>query len=196
MKNVMPEHALGYDVDAAIAKVDSQERYRGGWWRSVVKPGLEALEADERAENAADVHTLVDTVGREELPGSGQKLNEHTDAPRRPTHLMSGRIGGGRMSTDVDADTEDSPRAYSVGGCRVPPETSLSQLQKHPTSPDIRGTDHFHSGKADVKTRWEQRTGNYARRSNDRVGRDALTHPDPGYRTLTYDHTTKRDAIG
>jgi hypothetical protein len=39
-----------------------------------------AFEADERAENAGGVHTLVDTVGREELPGSGQKLNEHTDA--------------------------------------------------------------------------------------------------------------------
>ena len=48
VKNVMPEHALGYDVDAAIAKVDSQERYRGGWWRSVVKPGLEALDDVEK----------------------------------------------------------------------------------------------------------------------------------------------------
>jgi hypothetical protein len=48
VKNVMPDHTLGYDVDAALAKVDSQGRYRGGWWRSVVKPGLEALDDVEK----------------------------------------------------------------------------------------------------------------------------------------------------
>ena len=48
VRDVMPEHALGYDVDAALAKVGSDERYRGGWWRSVVKPGLEALDDVEK----------------------------------------------------------------------------------------------------------------------------------------------------
>ena len=37
--DVMPEHSLGYDVpDLAPG-----ERYRGSWWRKIVKPGLEAL---------------------------------------------------------------------------------------------------------------------------------------------------------
>lgn len=45
---VMTDHALGYDVDAAIAKVEaSGERYRGAWWRKVVKPGLGALDGVE-----------------------------------------------------------------------------------------------------------------------------------------------------
>jgi len=48
VRGVMPEHALGYDADAAIAKVATEERYRGGWWRSVVKPGLEALDDVEK----------------------------------------------------------------------------------------------------------------------------------------------------
>jgi len=42
---VMADHPLGYDVDAALAKLDaSGERYRGAWWRKVVKPGLGALD--------------------------------------------------------------------------------------------------------------------------------------------------------
>lgn len=39
---VMPGYALGYDVDAALAKVEAGERYRGAWWRRVVRPALEA----------------------------------------------------------------------------------------------------------------------------------------------------------
>lgn len=43
VRAVMPSHPLGYDVDAALAKVDAEgERYRGAWWRRVIKPGLEA----------------------------------------------------------------------------------------------------------------------------------------------------------
>lgn len=40
---VMPEHPLGYDVDGALEKVKAGDRYRGAWWRRVVKPGLKAL---------------------------------------------------------------------------------------------------------------------------------------------------------
>ena len=40
---VMPEHPLGYDVDDALEKVEAGDRYRGAWWRRVVKPGLKAL---------------------------------------------------------------------------------------------------------------------------------------------------------
>lgn len=42
---VMAEHDLGYDSRAAVAKVEtSGERYRGAWWRRVVKPALEQHE--------------------------------------------------------------------------------------------------------------------------------------------------------
>lgn len=36
---VMPDHPLGYDVP----DLEPGERYRGSWWRKVVKPGLNAL---------------------------------------------------------------------------------------------------------------------------------------------------------
>jgi hypothetical protein len=46
---VMPDHPLGYDVDDALAKIeDESARYRGAWWRRVVKPGLEARETVEK----------------------------------------------------------------------------------------------------------------------------------------------------
>lgn len=41
--NVMEQQPAGYDVEGALEKIASGERYRGGWWRNVVKPGLEAL---------------------------------------------------------------------------------------------------------------------------------------------------------
>jgi len=44
VKNVMPDHPLGYDVDAALDKIDAGDRYRGAWWRRIVKPGLKALD--------------------------------------------------------------------------------------------------------------------------------------------------------
>jgi len=48
VRAVMPSHDLGYDAEAAVKKVEtSGERYRGAWWRRVVKP---ALEQDERVE--------------------------------------------------------------------------------------------------------------------------------------------------
>jgi len=39
---VHPDYPLGYDVEAAVEKVETGERYRGAWWRRIVKPGLEA----------------------------------------------------------------------------------------------------------------------------------------------------------
>lgn len=44
VKNVMPGHPLVYDVDAALAKIDAGDRYRGAWWRNVVSPGLKKLD--------------------------------------------------------------------------------------------------------------------------------------------------------
>lgn len=41
---VLPEHPIGYDVP----DLKEGERYRGAWWRRVVKPGLEALEDVEK----------------------------------------------------------------------------------------------------------------------------------------------------
>jgi hypothetical protein len=35
----MPVYSVGYDVPDP----DRDSRYRGGWWRSVVKPGLESF---------------------------------------------------------------------------------------------------------------------------------------------------------
>lgn len=41
VKNVMTEHPAGYDVEKAIEQCETEgERYRGAWWRRVVKPAL------------------------------------------------------------------------------------------------------------------------------------------------------------
>jgi hypothetical protein len=48
VRAVMPDHALGYDVDDALAKLDAGDRYRGAWWRRVVSPGLEARDDVEK----------------------------------------------------------------------------------------------------------------------------------------------------
>jgi hypothetical protein len=37
---VMPEHPLKYDPPESL---ETGDRYRGAWWRNVVKPGLKAL---------------------------------------------------------------------------------------------------------------------------------------------------------
>ena len=44
VSTIHPDYPLGYDVDEALAKVEAGERYRGAWWRRIVKPGLEAAE--------------------------------------------------------------------------------------------------------------------------------------------------------
>ncbi|MFC5973813.1 hypothetical protein ACFPYI_21010 [Halomarina salina] len=41
---VMPKHTVGYDVPDP----ERESRYRGGWWRSVVKPALEEYEDVEK----------------------------------------------------------------------------------------------------------------------------------------------------
>jgi hypothetical protein len=46
--NVMPEHPVDYNVDDAREKLAAGDRYRGGWWRLVVRPGLEALDDVEK----------------------------------------------------------------------------------------------------------------------------------------------------
>lgn len=43
VQSVMPEHSLGYDTEKAIDQVETPgERFRGAWWRRIVKPGLDA----------------------------------------------------------------------------------------------------------------------------------------------------------
>jgi len=53
VRNVMPEYPIGYDVDAAIDKIDTGERYRGAWWRRIVKPGLETFDDVEKPARGA-----------------------------------------------------------------------------------------------------------------------------------------------
>lgn len=41
---VMPEHPVGYNAEADVAKInDPDQRNRSTWWRKIIKPGLEAL---------------------------------------------------------------------------------------------------------------------------------------------------------
>ena len=56
---VMPEHPLGYDVDGALEKVEAGDRYRGSWWRKVVKPGLKALPDVEAPARGASEWRVV-----------------------------------------------------------------------------------------------------------------------------------------
>jgi hypothetical protein len=58
---VMPEHPLGYDVDGALEKVEAGDRYRGAWWRRVVKPGLKALPDVEAPARGASEWRHSDT---------------------------------------------------------------------------------------------------------------------------------------
>lgn len=41
---VMPEHSLGYSVP----ELESGERYRGAWWRTILKPSLKAFPDVEK----------------------------------------------------------------------------------------------------------------------------------------------------
>lgn len=50
---VMPEHPVGYDADAALEQIEAGDRYRGAWWRKVVKPGLEAVDGVEKPDSGA-----------------------------------------------------------------------------------------------------------------------------------------------
>ena len=46
----MPAHALGYDVP----ELEPGDRYRGAWWRRIVKPGLDGLDDVVYRENHQD----------------------------------------------------------------------------------------------------------------------------------------------
>jgi hypothetical protein len=60
---VMPAHDLGYDSQAAVEQVaTSGERYRGAWWRRVVKP---ALEQDDRVEKPSGGRSEWRFTGKE-----------------------------------------------------------------------------------------------------------------------------------
>jgi hypothetical protein len=48
VKNIMPEYPVGYNADAALEKLESGDRYRGAWWRRVVKPALESDDDIEK----------------------------------------------------------------------------------------------------------------------------------------------------
>ena len=47
VNDVLPEHPIGYEV----VTLDEGERYRGAWWRKVVRPGLEAAPGVRRRGN-------------------------------------------------------------------------------------------------------------------------------------------------
>lgn len=53
--DVMPEHPIGYDVP----DLEPGERYRGSWWRKVVKPGLQALPDVEAPASGQSEWTYV-----------------------------------------------------------------------------------------------------------------------------------------
>jgi len=53
VRAVIAEHPAGYDPDAAIDKLDAGDRYRGSWWRKVVKPGLESRPDVEKPTGGA-----------------------------------------------------------------------------------------------------------------------------------------------
>lgn len=50
VRNVMPDNSVGYDVEGALEKLESDNRYRGAWWRRVVRPGLAVIEDVEKPE--------------------------------------------------------------------------------------------------------------------------------------------------
>ena len=58
--SVMPSHPLKYDVDAALAKIEAGDRYRGGWWRLVIKPTLEAYDGVEAPPRGGSYWALLD----------------------------------------------------------------------------------------------------------------------------------------
>jgi hypothetical protein len=53
VREVMRDHPLGYDPDAALAKIEAGERFRGAWWRRVIKPGLKAINGVEKPPRGA-----------------------------------------------------------------------------------------------------------------------------------------------
>lgn len=62
VRNVMPEHPLKYDADAALETLDAGERYRGKWWR-LIRAGLKSLDDAEKPPNPADPWEYTGGVG-------------------------------------------------------------------------------------------------------------------------------------
>jgi len=44
---IMPDHDCGYDVEVALEKIEKGERFRGAYWRRIIKPGLKQSERIE-----------------------------------------------------------------------------------------------------------------------------------------------------
>jgi hypothetical protein len=60
IRDVMPEHALGYDAEKALADLtDPDSRERGSWWRHIVRPGLEAIDGVEKPVQGASKWTAT-----------------------------------------------------------------------------------------------------------------------------------------
>jgi hypothetical protein len=65
VRGVMHDYPLGYDPDIALAKLEAGERFRGAWWRKVVKPGLEAFDDVEKPPRGASDWKVVGSEGDE-----------------------------------------------------------------------------------------------------------------------------------
>lgn len=76
VQNVMPDHSLGYDVP----DLEEGDRYRGAWWRSVVRPGLEQLP-DVRAPEGNDRWWRFDPDGPDR--GETTELDVDFGSPSR-----------------------------------------------------------------------------------------------------------------
>jgi hypothetical protein len=63
VRGVMYDYPLGYDPDIALAKLEVSERFRGAWWRRVIKPGLAALDDVEEPPQGASDWRLVGFEG-------------------------------------------------------------------------------------------------------------------------------------
>lgn len=53
VQELIREHPLGYNPDEALAKIEAGDRYRGAWWRRVIRPGLETLDDVEKPPSGA-----------------------------------------------------------------------------------------------------------------------------------------------
>jgi len=56
---VMPDHPLKYDPPESLG---SGERYRGAWWRKVVKPGFEALDSIKKPGSGGREWTYIGEI--------------------------------------------------------------------------------------------------------------------------------------
>lgn len=55
IQTIMPEYPCGYDVESALEKIEQGQRYRGSYWRKILKPGLsEHPDIQKPAPHAAE----------------------------------------------------------------------------------------------------------------------------------------------